>query len=205
MQLGRFHRAGDIPRARMARYSCLSHGLRSHPHSSGRPRRGVCRRASGRPSSRSTSACSAPLRRHGAPRQGRDPRTVVDPGRRGHARGSTAPCSAPCTPTWLRRCRCRRGRAARWPGWPSTSGLWPLARLVPIACTRRATSSRPSPAIARALAQATWRHLLFGVVLGELERRLNRPEERGAAAATRTSCPPTATDARACRGPRDGD
>jgi hypothetical protein len=27
-----------------------------------------------------------------------------------------------------------------------------------------------------ALAQATWRHLLFGVVLGELERRLNAPE-----------------------------
>jgi hypothetical protein len=25
----------------------------------------------------------------------------------------------------------------------------------------------------RALAQATWRHALFGVVLGELERRLN--------------------------------
>jgi hypothetical protein len=28
----------------------------------------------------------------------------------------------------------------------------------------------------RAFAQATWRHLLFGVVLGELERRLNAPE-----------------------------
>ncbi len=27
-----------------------------------------------------------------------------------------------------------------------------------------------------AFAQATWRHLLFGVVLGELERRLNAPE-----------------------------
>lgn len=27
----------------------------------------------------------------------------------------------------------------------------------------------------RAFAQATWRHLLFGVVLGELERRLNAP------------------------------
>jgi hypothetical protein len=27
----------------------------------------------------------------------------------------------------------------------------------------------------RAFAQATWRHLLFGVVLGELERRLNPP------------------------------
>jgi hypothetical protein len=28
----------------------------------------------------------------------------------------------------------------------------------------------------RALAQATWRHALFGTVLGELERRLNPPE-----------------------------
>ena len=29
----------------------------------------------------------------------------------------------------------------------------------------------------RAFAQATWRHLLFGVVLGELERRLNPPPD----------------------------
>jgi hypothetical protein len=29
----------------------------------------------------------------------------------------------------------------------------------------------------RALAQATWRHLLFGLVLGELERRLNPEDE----------------------------
>jgi hypothetical protein len=29
----------------------------------------------------------------------------------------------------------------------------------------------------RAFAQATWRHLLFGVVLGELERRLNDDED----------------------------
>jgi hypothetical protein len=29
----------------------------------------------------------------------------------------------------------------------------------------------------RAFAQATWRHLVFGVVLGELERRLNVPPE----------------------------
>jgi hypothetical protein len=28
----------------------------------------------------------------------------------------------------------------------------------------------------RAFAQSTWRHLLFGVLLGELERRLNAPE-----------------------------
>jgi len=29
----------------------------------------------------------------------------------------------------------------------------------------------------RAFAQATWRHLLFGIVLGELERRLNAPPD----------------------------
>jgi hypothetical protein len=29
----------------------------------------------------------------------------------------------------------------------------------------------------RAFAQSLWRHLLFGVVLGELERRLNAPED----------------------------
>lgn len=29
----------------------------------------------------------------------------------------------------------------------------------------------------RAFAQSTWRHLLFGLVLGELERRLNPPEQ----------------------------
>ena len=31
----------------------------------------------------------------------------------------------------------------------------------------------------RAFAQATWRHLLFGVVLGELERRFNAPDDTG--------------------------
>jgi hypothetical protein len=31
---------------------------------------------------------------------------------------------------------------------------------------------------ARAFAQATWRHLLFGIVMGELERRLNAPPDR---------------------------
>ena len=31
----------------------------------------------------------------------------------------------------------------------------------------------------RAFAQATWRHLVFGVILGELERRLNAPPDPG--------------------------
>ena len=57
----------------------------------------------------------------------------------------------------------------------SNVGLWPAGRL----------SDRFHPARdelttltgnRRAFAQATWRHLLFGVVLGELERRLNPPE-----------------------------
>lgn len=33
-------------------------------------------------------------------------------------------------------------------------------------------------ASARAFAQATWRHLVFGIVMGELERRLNAPPDQ---------------------------
>jgi hypothetical protein len=51
--------------------------------------------------------------------------------------------------------------------------LWPLTGL-----SDRFHPARESlPTLAgnrRAFAQATWRHLLFGIVLGELERRLNR-------------------------------
>jgi hypothetical protein len=53
-------------------------------------------------------------------------------------------------------------------------GLWPLGRL----SDRFHPAREALPRLAgngRALAQATWRHLLFGVVLGELERRLNPP------------------------------
>jgi hypothetical protein len=66
-------------------------------------------------------------------------------------------------PSWA------RGPAA---GLAECFGTWPLA----------AASDRLHPARdelpklfgnQRALAQATWRHLVFGVVLGELERRLN--------------------------------
>jgi hypothetical protein len=51
-------------------------------------------------------------------------------------------------------------------------GLWPLGRL----SDRFHPARDDLPGLAgnrRALAQATWRHLLFGIVLGELERRLN--------------------------------
>jgi hypothetical protein len=56
------------------------------------------------------------------------------------------------------------------------ASTWPLTtfsdRLHPARKQLPALSRSP-----RALAQATWRHLLFGVVLGELERRLNAPPD----------------------------
>jgi hypothetical protein len=55
-------------------------------------------------------------------------------------------------------------------------GLWPLTRV-----TDRVHPARDDlPALwgnRRAFAQATWRHLLFGIVVGELERRLNAEGE----------------------------
>lgn len=53
---------------------------------------------------------------------------------------------------------------ASWPGTRVTDRLHPARRELP-----RLWGDH------RAFAQATWRHLLFGTVLGELERRLNRP------------------------------
>ena len=54
---------------------------------------------------------------------------------------------------------------------------WPLTAAVERVHPARAELPRLSKS-ARAFAQATWRHLLFGVVLGELERRLNARPER---------------------------
>jgi hypothetical protein len=54
--------------------------------------------------------------------------------------------------------------------------LWPLTAVT----DRLHPAHKELPALAgnrRALAQATWRHLLFGIVLGELERRLNAEPE----------------------------
>ncbi|HKG39361.1 MAG TPA: hypothetical protein VKB25_10260 [Conexibacter sp.] len=61
-------------------------------------------------------------------------------------------------------------------------GLWPLGRLSDRFHPARADLPRLS-GNRRALAQATWRHLLFGAILGELERKLNH-EPAGAQDAT---------------------
>jgi len=70
-------------------------------------------------------------------------------------------------PSWA------RGPAA---GLGEHVALWPLV----IATDRLHPAHKELPKLstsARAFAQATWRHLLFGLVLGELERRLNAPED----------------------------
>ena len=56
------------------------------------------------------------------------------------------------------------------------AALWPLVR----ASDRLHPAHQelePLSGNGRAFAQATWRHLLFGLVLGELERRLNPEDE----------------------------
>jgi hypothetical protein len=65
-----------------------------------------------------------------------------------------------------------RGPAA---GLAEHLATWPLTLLV----DERHPARDEMPRLAhsgRAFAQATWRHLVFGFVLGELERRLNPPE-----------------------------
>ena len=60
------------------------------------------------------------------------------------------------------------GLAEHLATWPGTAAL-----------TRVHPASGDLPELwgsGRAFAQATWRHLLFGAVLGELERRLNPPD-----------------------------
>jgi hypothetical protein len=66
--------------------------------------------------------------------------------------------------------------AATWPGTRVTDRLHPARGDLP--------TLWGDP---RALAQATWRHLLFGVVLGEVERRLNPPEDPSAPVDSRTA------------------
>lgn len=56
--------------------------------------------------------------------------------------------------------------AASWPGTAAIGRLHPAAGDFP-----QLWGSWP------ALAQATWRHALFGTVLGEIERRLNAPRD----------------------------
>ena len=92
-----------------------------------------------------------------------------------HASG-TARCSAPCTRTSRLCCRSRRRCAGRTAALVEHTAAWPLG-----AVSDRVHPARDElPTLSgnrRAFAQELWRHLLFGVVLGELERRLNAEPE----------------------------
>ena len=55
---------------------------------------------------------------------------------------------------------------ATWPGMLAVDRFHPARRDLPTLATNP-----------RAFAQAAWRHLLFGVALGEIERRLNAPPD----------------------------
>ena len=61
-------------------------------------------------------------------------------------------------------------------GMAENIGLWPFGRLVDRYHPAR-DELPPLWGNRRALAQTTWRHFVFAVVLGELERRLNAPSE----------------------------
>lgn len=70
-------------------------------------------------------------------------------------------------PSWA------RGPAA---GLAEHISTWPSM----VAVDRFHPARRDLPTLAtnpRAFAQATWRHLLFGIALGEIERRLNAPSD----------------------------
>ena len=71
---------------------------------------------------------------------------------------------------------CRRWARGPAAGLAEHLATWPLTLLV----DERHPARDEMPRLAhsgRAFAQATWRHLLFGFILGELERRLNPPEQ----------------------------
>lgn len=71
-------------------------------------------------------------------------------------------------PSWA------RGPAA---GLGEHVSTWPLLGLAERLHPAREALPRGLVAQPRAFAQSAWRHLLFGVVLGELERRLNAPPD----------------------------
>ena len=132
-------------------------------------------RPSGPPSSRSTSASSR-CAYDDVELLGRfvtDGRAAYPIGLALHS--PTAPCSARCTRTPRARCPFRPSLRGPLAGWPSTWRRGPGTA----ALTRVHPASGDLPELwgsGRAFAQATWRHLLFGAVLGELERRLNPPD-----------------------------
>ena len=151
-----------------------------------------CRRTCRRPGH---CAAPSPVRRppRCGPRGGRSTRPVRRPLRRRRAARTLGPVRTPVGPS-ARAAPRQRGAVRRLllhvaPALPVPPALrGPLAGLAEHLATWPGTAVLPRvhpdgarlPRLwgsGRAFAQATWRHLLFGAVLGELERRLNPPDD----------------------------
>jgi hypothetical protein len=75
----------------------------------------------------------------------------------------------------------RRAPLPSWARGPAAAmaehaATWPLVAVTDRVHPARGDLPKLSTSVS-AFAQATWRHLLFGIVLGELERRLNAPAD----------------------------
>ena len=128
-------------------------------------------RRSGRPSSRSTSGSSDRTTTTSSCSASSSRATRVAGRRPGAPRGQRRRLRRRLRPAAAVHPRARRSGRRRRRRWPSTSPSGRSAAGGPL--PPRARRLTPLAGNRRAFAQATWRHLLFGVVLGELERRLN--------------------------------
>ena len=88
-------------------------------------------------------------------------------------RACSAPLYANAAPRAAGAAPCCAGRSA---GLAEHLATWPGTAALTRACTPPRDELPQLWGSGRAFAQATWRHLLFGTVLGELERRLNPPD-----------------------------
>ena len=187
--------SGRTPRT-AALVTVRGDGLDRDTDAARRPRRRRRRRRLGGAAAARPARLRRRLRRHRAARPRRHADADWRPRRRRAAPGQRRAVRRRLRQRGAARCRCPPARAGRSPGWPSTSPPGPRTALLDARAPGRATSCRRCGATGRAFAQATWRHLLFGAVLGELERRLNPPRERRAA--------PVDDDARRLQRPRLG-
>src|SRR3954466_3251065 len=152
-----------------------------------RTRRRHCRRRLGRPVAAGPARVRRALSRPGAAPQRRHPRAGVAPRPGEGAPGGRAwpPVGAALhvlNGALFGAAYAHVAPSLPLPAWARGPAGGLAEHLAPgplsVAIDEHHPARRELPALARnprAFAQATWRHLLFGFVLGELERRLNPP------------------------------